>query len=261
MAKETEKKSNLPFLIIGVVLVVAVVAGAYFLRPKATPAPNTARNTANQANAAKPENAMPPGAPTGANPPNMFGSATAAVTLEEFADFQCASCAMVHPVMNDIKSLYGSKIKFVFRNFPLAMHDKAYDAAVAAEAAGMQGKFWDMQNVLFNNQRTWTSDPNYKTTWKALAGTIGLDVAKWEDDMRGMATRQRVNDDMARGRAANIGGTPALFINGTFIEIGDMNVDALKVKIDAELQKALKPKDQAPPQNQNAAANAGNTNK
>lgn len=257
MAQEIEKKSNLPFLIIGVVLVVAVVVGAYFLRAKPSP---TTGGPKPQANTAKQNTGMPPNAPSGATPPNQAGSPAAAVTLEEFADFQCGSCASVHPVMNEIKSAYGSKINFIFRNFPLTtIHDKSYDAAVAAEAAGMQGKFWDMQNILFNNQRAWMASPNYKELWKGYAQNIGLDVSKWEDDIRGLGPRVRVDEDLKRGRAANIGGTPALFLNGAFIEIGDMNVDALKAKIDAELQKAA-------PQNQSAApaanaANTANTNK
>jgi len=69
------------------------------------------------------------------------------------------------------------------------MHDKAYDAAVAADAAGLQGKFWDMQNILFNNQTAWTTDANYKQTWKGYADKIGLDVAKWENDS--LASRRR----------------------------------------------------------------------
>lgn len=257
MAKELEKKSNLPFLIIGAVLVLAVVVGAYFMMPP-KPTTNTNINTPDKPppNAPPKQTAsMPAGAPSGATPPHMTGSPAATVTLEEFADFQCGSCATVHPVMNEIKSAYGSKIKFIFRHFPLTMHDKAYDAAVAAEAAGLQGKFWDMQNILFNNQRAWTASPNYKEVWKAYAQNIGLDVAKWESDITGMAARLRVEEDRKRGNGANISGTPALYLNGAFIDIADMNVDTLKSKIDAELQKAAPQSQPAP------ASNAGNSNK
>lgn len=254
MAKETQKKSNAPLFIIGAVLVVAVVVALWAAR---SPAPtststNAPRNTAQQPRKTA---TMPPNAPSGATPARETGSPSATVVLEEFADFQCGSCAQVHPIMNEIKSMYGSKIRFVFRHFPLRMHDKAYDAAAAAEAAGLQGKFWEMQNLLFNNQRSWSADPNYKQTWAGYARTIGLDVTKWETDMAGMATRARVEEDLKRGNAAGIDGTPALYLNGTMVNINDMNIQALSSMIDAELQKASQPS--VP----NAPANAAPANK
>ena len=94
--------------------------------------------------------------------------------------------------MNEIKSHYGSRIHFIYRNFPLEMaaHDKSYEAALAASAAGMQNKFWDMQNMLFQNQKTWTADATYKQIWKGYAQKIGLDVAKWETDMNGFGCQE-----------------------------------------------------------------------
>ena len=96
--------------------------------------------------------------------------------------------------MKQIQSIYGSRIKFIFRNFPLTMHDKAYDAAVAAEAAGMQGrdKFWAMQNQLYTNQQAWTNDPNYRQVLSDYAQkTIGLDVDRFQTDMAGIADEDR----------------------------------------------------------------------
>ena len=253
-----EKKSNTPILIIGVVLVVALLAGWYLLSsPKTASNTNTAK--ANTANTAKPT--IPANAPQGANPPNQSGSPTALVTLEEFADFQCPQCGAVHPIMNEIKSTYGSRIRFIFRNYPLAIpaHDKSYNAAVAAEAAGMQSpnKFWEMQNLLFTNQKAWTADPNYRTTWKDYAQKIGLDVAKWENDMLGIGAKGRVDDDMRRAKGMGINSTPTLYINGVDVPFQQMNVTGLKALIDAELAKAA-PQNQTPPA---APANTGNTNK
>ena len=231
-------------LIIGAVLIGAVLGGWwYYNSTKATPAAANA-NAANKANTAK-TNTIPPNAPQGAQPPNFAGSANAVVTLEEFADFQCGSCAVAHPVMNEIKSLYGSRIKFVFRNFPLAIpaHDKAYDASVAAEAAGLQGKFWDMQNLLVTNQQAWTASPSYKQLWKGYAEKIGLEIPKWENDMAGIAAKSRVDADKARGTALGVNSTPTLYINGAAVQFTEMNVQTLKAKIDAELQKAAAPKD------------------
>ncbi|MFT3744039.1 MAG: thioredoxin domain-containing protein [Pyrinomonadaceae bacterium] len=210
---------------------------------------------------AKDKNIIPPNAPPGASPPNMAGSATAAVTLEEFADFQCGSCAAAHPVMNEIKSLYGSRIKFVYRNNPLAIpaHDKAYEASVAAEAAGLQGKFWDMQNLLFTNQQAWTAAPTYKTMWKDYATKIGIDVAKWENDIAGIAAKGRVDADLARGKAIGVNSTPTLYINGTAVPYSEMSVPKLKTIIDGELAKSTGAKEE--PAAAPAANAAANTSK
>ena len=252
--KEPEKKSNAPILIIGAVLVIALLGGWYWYSSSKS-APPTANNSTTNKNATpKAAATIPPNAPPGASPPNQTGSPTALVKLEEFADFQCGSCAAVHPTMNEIKSHYGSKIHFVFRNYPLPAHDKAYDAAVAAEAAGLQGKFWEMQNMLFNNQRNWSSDPNYKQTWTGYAKTIGLDITKWENDITGLSARTRVDDDLKRARAVGISGTPTLFINGVSIPFTEMNTANLKTLIDAELAKAA-------PQNQNSPASNAPANK
>ncbi len=255
-SKAKEPKSNTPMLIIGAVLVGAVLGGWwYWSSQQPTPATANANTAANRVTSTPRPNTIPANAPPGANPPNLAGSATAAVTLEEFADFQCGSCATANPIMNEIKSLYGSRIKFVFRNYPLTMHDKAYDAAVAAEAAGMQGKFWDMQNQLFSNQKAWATAPTYKQLWKGYAEKIGLDTAKWETDTIGIAAKGRVDADLARGKAIGVSSTPTLYVNGSAIQFTEMTVPALKTMIDAELLKATS-QSTSP-----AAANTGNSSK
>jgi protein-disulfide isomerase len=145
----------------------------------------------------------------------------------------------MHPIMNQIKSLYGPRIKFIFRNYPLPMHDKAYDAAVAAEAAGLQGqdKFWAMQNQLYSNQQAWSTDPNYKQVFKSYADKIGLDVNKWETDVAGLQAKSRVDADLARARAINVGSTPTVFINNKMVPYPDLNLQTLRQLIDGELAK------------------------
>ncbi|MEO6051443.1 MAG: thioredoxin domain-containing protein [Pyrinomonadaceae bacterium] len=259
MNNQIEKKSNTPVLIIVGVLVLAALGGWWFYNSsKVTPAANT-NTAANKANTAAKANTIPANAPQGAQPPNQAGSPAALVTLEEFADFQCPQCGNVHPIMNEIKSIYGSRIHFIFRNFPLAIpaHDKSYDAAVAAEAAGMQGKFLDMQNLLFSNQKAWTAAPAFKQIWKGYAEKIGLDIAQWENDMAGIAAKSRVDSDMARGKALAVNSTPTLYVNGVSIQFEDMNLQSLKTLIDAEIQNAAP---QKPPANVPTASTA-NSNK
>lgn len=257
--KAQEPKSNTPVLIIGGVLVLALIGGWYlFSTSKKGPVDNTnlakSSPTPNKA-------VIPPNAPPGASPPNMAGSINAPVTLEEFADFQCGSCAAAHPIMNEIKSLYGSRIRFIYRNNPLAIpaHDKAYEASVAAEAAGLQGKFWDMQNLLFTNQQAWTAAPSFKAMWKEYATKIGLDVTKWENDMAGIAAKGRVDADLARGKAIGVNSTPTLYINGSSVPYSEMTVPKLKTIIDAELAKSTGAKEE--PAAAPAANAAANTSK
>jgi protein-disulfide isomerase len=176
-------------------------------------------------------------APLGAQPPNMLGSPTATVTVEEFADFQCGACANVHPVLKNVQSVYGSNIKFIFRHFPLQMHRNAYDAAVAAEAAGLQGKFWDMQNLIFSNQQSWAGASDVRTIFVGYAERLGLDVEKFKNDILGTVTKNRVDADMQRGRALNITSTPTVYVNGVAVPYDQMTLEGMKRIIDAELQK------------------------
>ena len=259
--KEPAKNSTTIPMAIIVLVLVGVVGGAWWLYSNSKPDANVNGNVnRNTANASRP----PVNAPPGANPPNMLGSPTAAVTVEEFADFQCGSCAATHPVLKEIQSTYGSKIKMVFRQFPLAMHDKAYDAAVAAEAAGIQGKFWQMQDQLFTNQQAWAAPgANNKQMWSGYAQKIGLDVERWQNDMAGMSAKSRVDLDMQRGKALNVSSTPSIYINGDLVPFPEANVAGLRRIIDAELQKASSAQSQtAAPASTSSQANsaAGNSN-
>lgn len=236
MANEKKQaNSGLPLAIIVGVLVLVVIGGWWFYSSSANKPKTSNRNTASTQRSPS----VPTNAPVGAQPPNLLGSPTASVTVEEFADFQCGSCAAAHPVLKEIQSVYGSRIKFIFRNFPLGMHDKAFDAAVAAEAAGLQGsdKFWAMQNQLFQNQSAWVSDPNYRQVFADYAQKIGLDTAKFDADIRGLIAKERVEKDMQRARALNVGSTPTIYINGEIVPPSEMNVTAMRQLIDAELQK------------------------
>lgn len=238
MKKEEKKSSGIPLIII--ILVFAGVVGAgYWLYSSSKPDPSAKGTTPTPRGRAT----QPANAPLGANPPNFLGSPTASVTVEEFADFQCGSCAATHPVLKEIQSIYGSRIKFVFRNYPLDIpaHDKAFEAATAAEAAGMQGKFWAMQDQLFQNQQIWTQNPNYKQLWTEYATKIGLDVSRFQSDMAGIAASSRVEQDRARGRALNVSSTPTIYVNGQMVPFQEANVAGLRRIIDAELQETAAP--------------------
>lgn len=246
--KKENKKSNLPFIIIGLVLLVAIIGGYALMQNGQKTTSNTAKNTTSTTTtSSKP----------GANPAWTKGPQTAPVTIEEFADFQCPTCGAQHPKLNEIRAKYGDKVKIVFRQFPLAtVHPNAYDAACAAEAAGIQGKFWEMQHQLFTNQSSWSNAPDPKKVFAEYAQKIGLNVDQFTTDMGGLVARNRIDADIQRGRSLSIQSTPSIFINGKLLgSVPEMEVGAMSQVIDAELAKA-----QPAQQSQAAPANSATAN-
>lgn len=195
------------------------------------------------AGATKRGDTIPPDTFKGAEPPTRAGSPDATVQLEVFVDLVCPQCAVKNPIFNEIRELYGNRISWVFRHLPLDIpsHEKSYDAAIAAEAAGFQGKFWQMQDLLLGNQNVWNISPNYKAIWKGYARRLRLDVKKWEDDRAGMPARMRVDADKARARSIGVNTTPTLFLNGVEIPFVKLTFDELTAAIDAELAKTKQP--------------------
>ncbi len=246
--------SSLPFAIIGLVLLAAVAGGFWFYQnsKSQTSKPKTNTNTNKKQDEAAALQAYA-AAPAGAQPANTLGSPTATVTVEEFADFQCPTCGLQHPKMKEINALYGNRINFIFRNFPLnQVHPKAYDAAVAAEAAALQGKYWAMQDQLFSNQLAWVNAPDSRKVFDEYAQKIGLDLTKFQTDMLGIAAKGRVDADVARARALGINGTPTIYINGKRISFDQSDVEPMRQIIDAELQKATGQNQSNQPANQSA---------
>ena len=242
MSNTKNNNSNLPLAIIGLVLVAALVVGWWFYSKASPVKSNTNSSVKKQAidEEARRQtyNEVAIKSP-GAQPANMLGSPTATVTIEEFADFQCPTCASVHSKMKEINALYSGRIKFIFRNFPLTqVHKNAYDAAVAAEAAGMQGKFWVMQDQLFSNQKAWSDSQEARKIFEEYAQKIGLDVARFQNDMLGLPAKTRVDADLQRARALNLNGTPTVYINGREVPFEQTGVAMMRQVIDAELQKA-----------------------
>lgn len=262
MAKQPQKSSLVPIVIIGIVLALTVGGFAYLYSTSKSPTDvANGANRSNTANTARTPPPVPANAPAGASPVYAIGQPTATVTVEEFADFQCPSCAVAHPVLKDVQSAFaGNKnVRFIFRHMPLSIHDKAMEAAAAVEAAGMQGvsKFWSMQDQLLSNQQAWANAPNYKEIWRGYAERIGLDVARWENDASGMGTRGRIELDMARANGLGVRSTPTVYINNKPIPFADVNVATLRQLIEAEIGNTTKP---AAPAANGPAGNTSNTN-
>lgn len=167
---------------------------------------------------------------------NVKGAKESKVTIVEFGDFQCPACAAAHPVVNQVAREYEGKVSFVFRNFPLAMHKNANIAAQAAEAAGAQGKFFEMHDELFSNQKDWENSSNPMEQFSRYAADLKLDVDQFKADVESKKFEKKVEQDVNDGYAVGVSATPTFFINGVKQE-GGLQYNDFKEIIDAELAK------------------------
>jgi protein-disulfide isomerase len=233
MSRNSKKsKSALPFVIIGAVLVAVTVAVVLMSRPGGSSRSAPASQGNAGANSAPPARAPQPGAPN----PHARGGASARVTLEEFSDFQCPACGNLEPGLRRVVNDYGDRVRLVFRNFPLAMHKYAFQASRAAEAAGQQGKFWEMHDMLYDNQKEWSDSMEPRVQFDAYATRLGLDVQKFKADMERQDLADRVKADYARGVSLGVGGTPTIYLNGRELMRGRLVTEEdLRREIDAAL--------------------------
>src|SRR5213082_3157950 len=150
---------------------------------------------------------------SGTESAHIRGNPDAPVTLEEYGDFQCPPCGMFATFVGQLEKEYDSRLRVVFRNFPLGVHEHAREAALAAEAAGLQDKFWEMHDTLYREQETWSKAPNARELFESYAGTIGLNVDQFKKDMDSDKVRERIDSDRALADSLGIKVTPTLFIN------------------------------------------------
>jgi protein-disulfide isomerase len=138
------------------------------------------------------------------------GPATAPVTLVEYGDYECPHCGRAYPIVKSVQKRFGSRLRFVFRNFPLKeMHPHAQHAAEIAEAAGAHGKFWPMHDTLFENQGALEDDDLL-----GYAAELGLDARRIADELATHAHAARVREDFLSGVRSGVNGTPTFMLNG-----------------------------------------------
>ena len=219
----------LPFALIAVVLIAALAGGFILLR--------SSQRSSNQARPT-PDPALEV---DGANPPHIRGNPNAPVTIEEFGDFQCPSCGLYHPEMKKIEAEYGDRLRVIFRQLPLLpMHEHAQLAAQAAEAAGIQGKFWEMHDKLYDNQKGWTEAKDLVPIFVDYAKQIGLDTDRFMKDLNGETVAQRIFQDGKRAHALNIQSTPSFFVNGKEAKGDQWKPEGLRQMINEALPAAGK---------------------
>lgn len=202
-----------------------VFAGAVFMLSKTSPNPST-----NEIN-------------VGADNPHLvrensdkIATESAKINIVEFGDYECPSCAAAHSTIKKILQNYSGKINFVFRNFPLPQHPFGMTAAKAAEAAGEQGKFWQMHDMLYEKQNEWSISSQPAEQFKNYAKDLGFDTAKFESDVNSNKYDQKIQRDIADGNVLGVDATPTFFINGLKIS-GAPSYEEFSKLIDTELSK------------------------
>ncbi len=143
------------------------------------------------------------------------GPADAKIVIVEFSDFECPACRYAEPILRGLLKMHEGKVRFVFKNFPLdRIHRWARPAAVAAECAGKQGKFWELHDKLYDEQEKWAKESDAIKSWESAAKEMKLDVAAWKACMADPAVDAAVSKDYQDGLDAWVGSTPTFFING-----------------------------------------------
>lgn len=263
-------RRNLPFLIIAGVLLIALGGGWLLYRyrvepePQPTPIPTstatvkpspsatsvpiasvTPVESAAPAESAAPPTPPPPLAPSaepafnygrpGAEPMHLRGDPGAPVVLEEFGDFECLPCSIAWPILLTLENDYGKRLVLVFREHPLKIHHFALDAARAAEAAGLQGKFWEMHDTLFRNRATWVPATYIRPNMNDYANELGLNLDRFKTDMDGEEVAKRIAADQDRGESLGIDRTPVIFVNGQKVPVNEHGEKGLRAAIDKAL--------------------------
>lgn len=148
----------------------------------------------------------------------IFGNPDARVVLIEYGDYQCPACALYNPLVKQITEEYRNSIAFVYRHFPLQQHIYALPAAYAAEAAGVQGKFWEMHDLLYRRQDEWVKAKNAKGMFAEYASLFGLDANKFREDASSDTVKEKVRGNYQGGIKAGINATPTFILNGAKIQ-------------------------------------------
>src|SRR5712691_9379354 len=221
-------KRSLPLLIIAAVLVAAVALTWILLRSSRPDQPST--------------NSSSSEGPSGAEPPHIHGNPKATVTLEEFGDLECPVCATYSVEVKKIEAEFGDRLRVIFREYPLypTPHKHALIAAQAAEAAGLQDRFWEMHDKLYENQKAWSEANDVMPLFVDYARQIGLDTDRFGRDLNGEVVATRITQDGIRAHARGVTGTPSFFVNGKEAKDQSWSPEGLRQMINAALREAGK---------------------
>ncbi len=207
LEKETEKKRLKKKKIIETVIfgfiVLAVISGFIFAAVKLK------NNSLNEP--VFPVNAV-------VSTDQIKGNREAKTVLVEYSDFQCPACAAYAPLTKQLLEEFNDKIVFAYRHFPLVQHKNAKQAALASEAGGQQSKFWQIHDMIFENQEEWAETDNAEEIFIKYAEKSGLDIDRFKNDLKSEELRKKITADLRSGQTANINSTPTFFLNGEKIQ-------------------------------------------
>jgi protein-disulfide isomerase len=169
---------------------------------------------------------------------HVSGSASTGVKLTEYGDYQCPACGRYYQPVKEVTEKYKDRIQFQFRNFPLVqIHRNAMAGARAAEAADLQGKYWEMHDILYENQPSWSESSSVSTTFEGFATSLGMDLTKFKTDYKSKLVNDRIQADIKEGGKIPVESTPTFLLDGKKISNPDPTVEAFSKIIDAEIAK------------------------
>jgi len=231
-------KKSLPVLMIVLVLLAALGGGFWLMKPANESAP--AAPAAQQPGRPEAQGPRAPATPPSVSnepPRHLRGSAGAPVLLEEYSDFQCPTCGRMHPIIKALLAKYPTQLRVGFRHFPLAtIHPYARESARAAEAAGSQGRFWEMHDLLYEKQVEWSTANPARPLFVQYAQSLGLDATRFQQDIDSAGVAMKVVNDERRALSLGLTGTPSFYINGRPLAFEQANDLA---KLSAAVERAL----------------------
>lgn len=212
------------FLIILAVLALFFVGFLWFSNSKEAEAPNNGQATN-----------------------HTTGAGNRSVTLIEYGDFECPACGAYYPIIEQVKKKYGDDITFQFRHFPLVqIHKNAMVAHRAAEAAAQQGKFWEMYNLLYSQQQSWTASSNAARLMEDYALQLALNIDQFKKDFSSESINNAINADLKAGQTLGANSTPTFILNGKKLDpTPDRSVEAFSKVIDEAIAAAKSEKKDA----------------
>jgi protein-disulfide isomerase len=232
-------KRYLPLVIIGGVLVVVIVGALILIRSKRT---ETAAPFAPQVAAIQTPAPSLTESPKSETPENKIPviPANVSVTVEEYGDYQCPPCGILHPEIKKIEHEYGPRINFVFRNLPLTvLHKNALAAAQAAEAARLQSRFTEMHDRIYESQNAWKDEANPRPIFTKYAGELGLDIDRFSRDMDGNEVQLRLAEDQRRAKSLGVEGTPTVFVEGRQLKFEATTGEGIRKAINLMLTRKV----------------------
>jgi len=211
-----------PFIIVAAVALITLATGTMLYRAKRPRLPTISKEIASKTNDTESI--------------HIRGKPDAHVTLEEFGDFQCPPCGALAGPIKQIEHDYQPHLRVIFHHFPLITHQHAREAAWATEAADLQGRFWDMHDLLYREQSVWSKAADIRTLFDAYAGMLGLNVERFKKDMESEKVKARVGLDQQHAAKLGVQNTPTIFINNQAVAPTSLNPDKLRAAVDAAVK-------------------------